>query len=314
MRLSLSSALLTLAWFSVVNAAASSLVWLAVRRRLAAGGRPGAGTLFALRMAPLAASILFTLGIFLPVHWAYEPRDGAESFGALVWGLALFAAVLIGGRARRVYVALQACRRLRSTWRDQIRGTRLVVDDSALPGMSLAGILRTTIVVGRPVREALTHEELEVALAHENAHRQSWDNLKRFAIFASPDLFGFTAAARHLEQRWSAEVECQADAAAAAGDASRAANLASALVKVARLAGAASRMPATPLWSTFYEKPLLELRVRRLVDGTAVSPPGSGLPLPGLLALGTLTVCGVWVADLPRQLHVMTEALVRLLP
>jgi hypothetical protein len=317
-RLYLSAVVLTLAWFSAINAAASLLIWLTSRfangRSTARAGCQTAQLFFALRMLPLAASIVFAFGLFLPVHWIYEAREGSESFGALLYGLALLGVALISGSAVRTFTALRACRRLRLTWSGQVENVERIVDDTAMPGMWLAGVVRTTIVVGRPVREVLTHEELEVALAHEIAHRQSWDNLKRFAMFASPDFFRYTRAARQLEQQWSAEVECVADAWAVAGNASRAADLASALIKVARLAGAATRVPAVPIWSTFYERALLELRVRRLVDGTVAPARVSPLLPAGLLMLVTLTLTGAWVADLPRTVHVMTEALVRFLP
>jgi hypothetical protein len=318
MRLYLSTVVLTLVWFAVVNAAFSAVTWLAAghahRRSARPVGRPGAQLLLALRMLPLAASLLFAVGMFLPAHWISEAREGSEYFGALLYGLALLAVGLIGGSAIRVLAAVRACRRLQRAWRDQREDARRIVDDVAMPGVSLAGIFRTTIVVGRPVRDVLTCDELEVALAHEIAHRQSWDNLKRFAIFASPDFFGYTSAARRLEQQWSGEVECQADAQAVRGDVSRATHLASALVKVARLAGAATRPPAMALWSTFYEQRLLEVRVRRLVDGTASPARPSRLLPAGLLAVATLIVCGAWLADLPRTIHFVTEGLVRVLP
>ena len=318
MRLYLSTVVLTLAWFSALNAAGSALAWIVAalaRRRTAADGRRfSAQLLFTLRMLPLAVAVLFAIAIFMPVHWEYESREGAEYFGALLWGLAFLAVVLTGTSMIRVTTALRACRRLQKAWRVRAGEGRRIVSDVAMPGLSLTGIFRTTIVVGRPVREALTREELEVALAHEVAHRQARDNLKRFAMFASPDLFGYTAAARWVEHQWNAEVECLADASAVQGDPSRATHLASALIKVARLAGAAARTPAMAVWSTFYEQALLEIRVRRLVDGTAHPRHASRFLPAALLAVTGITIYGAWLTDLPRTMHFVTEALVRLLP
>ena len=301
MRLYLSTVVLTLAWFSAINAAGSGLAWIvasrASRRSAADGRRFSAQRLFALRMLPLAVAVVFTVGIFMPVHWEYQSRDGVEYFGALLYGLAFLAVILTGASAIRVVTALGACRRLQKGWRGRGGEGQRIVTDVAMPGLSLTGIFRTTIVVGRPVRDALTREELEVALAHEVAHRQAWDNLKRFAIFASPDFFGYTAAGRWVERQWNAEVECLADTSAVQGDASRATHLASALVKVARLAGAAARTPAMAVWSTFYEQALLEIRVRRLVDGTA-SPGHASERLPAaLLVVTALAVYGAWMTD-----------------
>ena len=179
--------------------------------------------------------------------------------------------------------------------------------------MSLAGIFRTTIVVGRPVREALTDDELEVALAHERAHQQSRDNVKRFAMFALPDVFAFTGAARQLDGMWNAAVECEADAVAVDGDPARAANLASALLKVARLAGRPrtcrprrSGAPSTSAhcWSCACAA---SWPARRSADQSPLLP-------AALLVLLTTALCSAWMTGLPRAVHEMTEVLVSMLP
>jgi len=313
-RLYLSATVLTLAWFSVMNALGSFGAWAAfesVRRRAAAaaGRAPGAQVLFAIRMTPVVFAALFAFGVFLPVHWADEAREGTEHFGVLWYALAGLSVLLVGQSTIRTLEAMRACRGLRLS-RPATAG---VIDDETMPGMSLAGIFRTAILVGRPVREALSGDELDVALAHELAHQRSWDNAKRFAMFAAPDIFGFTGTARQLEHMWNAAIECEADAVAVDGDPARAANLASALLKVARLAGASAHVPASPLWSTFYQRALLELRVRRLVTGTSIRQHSPLLPATVLLLL-TAAVWSAWMTGVPRAVHEMTELLVSLLP
>ena len=317
MRLFVSTLVLTLAWFSALNIALSLLVWLIAGglRRGQSLIRPSAQWLFALRVAPFVISSAFAIGVFLPVHIMYEGREGSEYFGTLLWSGALLGIGLIGGSALRVVLALRSYGRLKRTWVGPVGERRPIVSDSEILGTSLAGILRTTIVVGRGVREALTREELDVALAHEVAHRQSWDNGKRFAMFASADVLRFTRAAGDLEQGWCAEAECLADARAVDGDASRAANLASALIKVARLAtGRTEALLAGPLWSAFYEERLLELRVRRLVSGPVVAPRSSWLLFVGSMSATLGTIAFAWFAEVPRTVHFLTESLVQLLP
>ena len=129
-------------------------------------------------------------------------------------------------------------------------------------GVSFFGIWRPTILVGSEARAALTPDELDLAISHEIAHRQSLDNLKRFMMHVAPDLFGWTGVARELEERWQTEAECEADASAAGGDGQRAVLLASALVKVARLGGMGHLRSPSPAWSAFHVPTLLELRVR----------------------------------------------------
>jgi hypothetical protein len=119
--------------------------------------------------------------------------------------------------------------------------------------------------------------------------------------------------ARQLEACWEAEAECQADAAAVRGDDGRAVLLASALVKVARLKGRSGIVPSAA-WSAFHVPSLLEMRVRRLVGGTAIErSPNRRVWVP--LALSAPTAAAViWVAELSYGLHVITEALVTHLP
>ena len=316
MRLYLSATILTLAWFGVSNALASLGAWAAlgsIRRAAAAGRAPSATLLFAVRMAPIALATLFACGVFLPAHWADESREGTEYFGVLLYALAGLSLLIVWRSMVRTLRALRAFRALRHSWPRPVSGAAPVIDEDAMPGMTLAGVFRTTVLVGRPVREALSGDELEVAFAHEFAHQRSHDNIKRFAMFASPDFFSLTPAARELERMWNAAVECDADAVAVNGDAVRAANLASALVKVARLAGASTHVPASPLWSTFYQPSLLEVRVRRLVAGASV-PPRSSLLSTVLPVLLTVAVASAWMTGVPRAVHEMTELLVSLLP
>ncbi len=120
--------------------------------------------------------------------------------------------------------------------------------------ISLAGLLRPRVFVASPVIEAFTSDEMDVSLAHEVAHHDARDNLKRMLVACSPDLLGIWPSGRALERRWRAAVEFAADDGAVGGDESRAVALASALIKVARLSPAA---PAAGASSAFYDGTLL---------------------------------------------------------
>ena len=150
-----------------------------------------------------------------------------------------------------------------------------VLELKGLRGISLAGIWQPKIFIGPEALAALTPAELDLAIAHEIAHRRSNDNLKRFAMCCAPDFFGWTSVARRLEQQWQAEAECDADAHAVRGDDGRAIALASALVKVARLERVGGLRAASPAFSAFHVPTLLELRVRRLVADSALPSAGS---------------------------------------
>ena len=180
-------------------------------------------------------------------------------------------------------------------------------------GVALAGVFRPQILVGTAARAALTPAEFDVAVSHEVAHRNSRDNLKRVVMFCAPDLLGWTAAARRLEERWLAQAECLADAHAVGDDDQRALALASALVKVARMTDGSSAL-RSPAWSAFHEPGFLESRVRQLVEGYPPRPQGARR-LWYAVAISCVSVLSVfWSLGLAHRLHDVTEALVTNLP
>ena len=324
MTLLLSSVLLALMWFAATNAVASLLAWLVGRSVMSgmarAPKRQSVQLLLAIRLLPAAASSIFVLAVFLPAHWRFEPPDTEESFGVVLAGTATLGLLLIlhaGWRAVRAGVAghrfgeiaRRAARQVDSDCVDH-----QVLELKGLRGISLAGIWQPKIFIGSEALAALTPAELDLAIAHEIAHRRSNDNLKRFAMCCAPDLFGWTSVARRLEQQWQAESECEADAHAVRGDGGRAIALASALVKVARLERVGVIRPASPAFSAFHVPTLLELRVRRLVADSTLPSAARGW----MWRLGTtaslVLAAGLWFTDFSHALHVITEALVSSLP
>ena len=175
-----------------------------------------------------------------------------------------------------------------------------------LPGIALAGIVRPRILIGTPARRLLSGEELEVALAHELAHQEMGDNVTRMLMRSAPDFLAGTPAARRLESLWDGEAECLADAAAVGDSPTRAAQLASALVKIGRLAAGTPQW--SPEWSALHHPALLELRVRRLVSGTPVVA-GSSRWFRLATALSAAAVTVSWSLGLPTELHWLTERL-----
>lgn len=321
MTLLLSSVLLGLMWFAATNAVASLLSWQLGRSILArVRGRQSVQLLLAIRLLPAAASSLFVLAVFLPAHWRFEPPDTDESFGVLLAGTAALGLLLIVRAAWRAIGAAVAGHRFaaiaslaaRQVDTDSV-GHR-VLELKGLPGISLAGIWQPKILIGSDALAALTPTELDLAIAHEIAHRGSNDNLKRFAMFCAPDLFGWTSVARRLEQQWQAEAECEADAHAVRGDGDRAIALASALVKVARLERVGELQPASPTFSAFHVPTLLEMRVRRLVADSALASAARGSRWRLGATASLVLAAGLWLTDFSRALHVVTEALVAGLP
>lgn len=308
--------LLGLAWFAALNVAASMLSWIAARAIMSTRAADRPATLLAVRLLPSALSILFVLAVFVPAHWRFEPVDARDSIGLLLKVMAALGAWLLLRFVVRAVAVSQAEWRLHAWFAaaGERRGPAIHVVDG-LAGLTLAGLVRPLILVGAAARQQLTPAELDVALAHERAHERAFDNVKRFLMFSAPDLFGLTRTGRQIEERWREGAELVADARAVNGDRTLAVHLASALVKVARLERPTSPSPVvSPVWSTLYEEALLEMRVRRLLDGTSIEPrrvAASSAVAAAAAVLVTAILCGPIAA---YGVHQATELLVRLLP
>jgi hypothetical protein len=315
-RLILSSVLLGLAWFAAVNAAASLVAWVSGRFLLRRREPLGAGLALGVRLFPAAVSSVFVLAVFLPAHWRLEPAESDESFG-IVLGAVAAMGLYLASRAlwRAARSGLAGHRFAVLLRRAGIPADGDVFELGGLPGVSLAGIWRPRIVIGPGARAALTPAELDLAVAHEVAHRRSRDNFKRFLVHTAPDVFGWTTVARQVEDRWQAEAECEADADAVGGDGDRAVVLASALVKVARLASIADLQTVPPAWtsSAFHVPTLLELRVRRLLAGS-LQPAGARRLGWSSAVVSASLAAGLWLGGFSDTLHSVTETLVTLLP
>jgi len=314
-RLLFSTGLLGLAWFAAINLAASALTWLAARSVLEPGRTARSGVLLMLRLLPACAATLFVAALFLPAHLRFEPAESDETFGAILLILTALGVWSVSRSIRRALKVAADARRARR-WRlvpvDTAAGHTYEV--GGFPGVSLAGVLRTRILIGSRARASLTADELDLAIAHEGAHRRSLDNLKRCAMFCAPDFFGSTDVAKRVESRWRAQAEQEADVRAVAGDERRAMSLASALLKVARLGTRTGSQPSSPVWSAFSEPPLLEVRVRQLVSGCAGRPVERRLPRHLGMTLAAGTAAFIWFADPSYDVHLLTEAFVAALP
>ena len=178
--------------------------------------------------------------------------------------------------------------------------------------MALVGIVRSRLLVTRGLIDALTPEELAASIAHEVGHHRAWDNLKRLAMRGAPDLLGWTPAARAIERRWASASEHAADRQACGRRSRRAAALASALVKVARL-----MPPMTPVnepISTLIDGGEIASRVQRLLDDGDPALERRGSPRRWIGVALPLLAVALGYAPLLRVVHLATELLVHTLP
>jgi hypothetical protein len=312
----LHGATLALAWFLVFNAAVTAAVALLSIELARREGPASPGQWLALRLAPAALSIAFVAIVFLPSYWRFEPRDGVEGFDLTLTTLAVLALAVIGSGVARGVAAWRSAARRTERWMQASQP--LALEGAAMPAfaveagapvMALVGVLRPRLLITRQVLEGLTGEELQAGVAHELGHWRAWDNLKRLAMRAAPDIWFATDAARSLERRWAAASEHAADRAAGPGERERCA-LASALVKVARLTPPAARLEE-PI-SALLDGGDITARVQRLLDDSLAD---TGRPSSRWLAIALAAPTLVLAyAPLLRVVHAVTELLVNSLP
>jgi hypothetical protein len=236
-----------LAGFVAVDLAATG--WIAILLRLVGDGArrwsPIQRRRFfaAVRVLPCAAALLFAGLVVGPGYAWLEPAGARESVGPLLAIVAAGAIMLLARAPLFAVRAWRATRRLESAWlrvSDRLEAPEVgfpvwrVREGSA--GFWLSGLLRPRLIVSAAAFDALTPVERAAAFGHERAHAGSRDNLVRLGLAACPGVLSFTSFGRRVEREWIRAAEAAADQRAVGGSPATAVELASALVKVARLA------------------------------------------------------------------------------
>jgi hypothetical protein len=231
--------------------------------------------------------------------------------------------MLVGGPLRGLASVL-ATRRLSKRWvRSSIPlsvpGVAIpahVVDES-FPLVSIVGWFRPRLVVARSVLSSCDRGELAAILAHEAGHTERRDPWVRLMVRACPDFLSLTPWADRMERSWTEAAEQDADERAARSGPTRAMDLASALVKVARLAGAGT--PPAGAAMALYHGEGVSARVVRLLEREEGTKDGPGAPLfsgkalaiGGVGLIGLVAVSAVFGAHL--RVHDVLELVVNFL-
>jgi len=194
-----------------------------------------ANLLFGLRILPMSASLLITLGLVVPSFQLLEPRSIEENVGGLPLVLGFCALLLIACGIVRVLTVKIGTSRIVARWMQGATpasvGTEVETFRSSynVPPLTLIGLCNPRVVMSDSAFRLLSSDELNVAIKHEVAHVRSHDNLKKLVLRLSP----FPGMAK-LESAWSQAAELAADDAAVSNQ-DDAVNLAAALVKLSRL-------------------------------------------------------------------------------
>jgi beta-lactamase regulating signal transducer with metallopeptidase domain len=325
---------LVLASLLTINALASvaaAACWRFIERPLQTrSARARAEVLFAIRVGPPALAMISVALFLVPSYLRYEPYTTAEVVSKKLAALAILSVIGVALALWRAVRSSLATKSLRREWLSnavQIRLNGIGIPTfriaNSFPIIAVVGTIRPRLFIAEHVLERLSEEELSAAIAHECGHLSAHDNFRRSLLRACRDVLMIVPCGRSLDRAWAEAAECAADEHAAQQNAETALNLASALVKIAKMVpvGARASVPMAAFLVGIEETRGVKARVRRLLeiasDGCRRRAPNPTIArvLP-VTSLGFLLVLAVAVASNPQILvtvHSMVERAVELL-
>jgi Zn-dependent protease with chaperone function len=278
--------------------------------------RTRAEILFVMRIGPPVLAIVAIAAFMIPSYLVYEPHASGESVSWKLGLLATLSAVGVGLAISRGLRSYFATRRLLNDWlanSTQIElegiGVPTFVLQHSFPLVAVVGALRPRLFIADHVLESLSAEELAAAVSHEGGHLAAHDNFKRSVMRVSRAALLLIPCGRSLDRAWSEASESAADEHAAQQSSLVALNLASALVRIARMIPNGQRHEVPAAVSTFLseDSPGVKVRVRRLVELAATDPRllvsnASIVRFVPWLILGLFVVVGVTIESRPHVL------------
>jgi len=217
-----------------------------IARRFANRLRPAvlAKVLYALQIGPFAISGALVLGFVLPSFLRFEPTAILEPTGTLPTALSLLALLLLGTGLYRGIAAYHRTCRVSREWKKNSVGIEhpgfpVLQTGPAAPPLVVVGLCRQKLLISSSACELLTSSELLRAIEHESVHVRQFDNLKKLLL-----LLCCVLPVPSIETAWLEVLEEAADDNAVKTE-REAVELASALVKVSRLAGPIADLAAS---------------------------------------------------------------------
>ncbi|MDQ3010931.1 MAG: M48 family metalloprotease [Acidobacteriota bacterium] len=308
-------ALTGLLTFNALASLLTGALWRLLRGRAQAWPATArAQLLFAFRVFPGIAAVICVAALLLPAYIAHEPRQETEGVSLKLGLIAAISAAGLLLAAWRGLAAWRATRKLIANWvRNSEPLTHATIPAPipayrlrhSFPVIAVVGTFRPRLFIADHLFDSLKPEELTAAIAHECGHLAARDNLKRALLRACRDTLTIVPCGRLLDREWAAASEAAADEFAAHSTTHNkgevALNLASALVKIARLvpAGARPYMPASALLIGEDAGGIAE-RVQNLMrlatTARAEEAPSLAIPASLWLSLGALATAALLVA------------------
>lgn len=242
-------------------------------KRLSAASR--AGIIFLLRTFPIGLGIICVSLLLIPAYIEHEPRSGHEPVSLKLAIIACASGLGLAFALFRGLAAWRATSRLKSDWlrhAQRIELPQVKIPSYRIqhqfPVIAIVGVLRPRLFIAEQVFTSLAPEELMAAIEHEAGHVVANDNFRRGLLRACRDVLVMIPSGRQLDRAWIEASEAAADEYAAGRGRRVALDLASALVKIARLipAGIKPAMPAGAFLVAAEEVSGVKNRVRRLVQ------------------------------------------------
>lgn len=236
--------------------------------------RTRAEILFVMRIGPPVVALISIATFLVPSYLAYEPYTTKEFVSKKLAVLALISAVGVGLAIWRGVRSWWATRSLLKIWLRSavpvelpgisVPAFRLT---HSFPIIAVVGTLRPRLFIAEHVLETLTRDELVAAIAHECGHMAAADNFKRSLMRASRAALLIIPCGRSLDRGWAEAAESAADEHAAQQSPAIALNLASALVRIARMIpGRRQELPVSAFLVGGEETRGVKGRVRRLLE------------------------------------------------
>lgn len=246
--------------------------------------RTRAEILFVMRIGPPVIAIVAIAAFMIPSYLKYEPHNTNEFVSWKLGALAGLSAIGVGLAAWRGFRSWLATRSLLRNWlasskRIELQGIRVptyILSQNSFPIIAVVGAIRPRLFIATHVLESLSEEELAAAIAHEYGHLAAGDNFKRSVMRISRAALLIIPCGRSLDRAWGEASESAADEHAAQESSFVALNLASALVRIARMIPKGQRQVMPAAVSAFLvggeDAPGVKVRVRRLVELSATDP------------------------------------------
>jgi Zn-dependent protease with chaperone function len=273
--LAISLALTALLTVNAVASLAVGSLWRPLRPallRLSASTR--GEILFTLRILPPAVALVAVAAVLVPSFIAHEPQATGETVGPKLAALTAISAAGVALAVTRAARSWWATRSLLHNWlraaqRIEVTGVtaRTFKFSHEFPILAVVGTIRPRLFIAERVLTSLTPEELTAAIAHECGHLNARDNLKRLLLRVCRDLWIVAPFGRSLDRAWAESAEAAADEFAAQRSAQTALDLASALLKIARMVPAKTQvsLPLAAFLVGVDEEKGVKVRVRRLL-------------------------------------------------